>query len=190
MLLYRVFFHDATAKPGHSGSAQYLHKPQGGGRWDNPHLYDAWYLAKSPEAAIGETFGNLATWSTGMFDTGTGARRAMATFEVPDDLAIFDFDDAANLQRIGMRPSAVVIRNTPATQARATDLFNERNPDGSRRWAALQWWSYHSPHWQNLMLWATPTEPAPLTLVDVMHLSLTSPSVAAAAKTLRKISEP
>lgn len=187
MLLYRVFHYDAAAKPGQSGSAEYLHKPQGKSRWDNPHLYDAWYLARSPECAIGETFGNLATWSADMFNTGTpGVRRTLATFEAPDDLAIFDFDDAANLQRLGMRPSTVVIRNAPVTQAHAAALFQERNPDGTRRWAALQWWSFHAPVWHNLMLWSTPTEPAPLALVDVTHLTLATPAVAAAAKTLRR----
>jgi hypothetical protein len=41
MLLYRVFLHDPGAAEGHSGSATYLHRPQGDSRWDNPTLYDA-----------------------------------------------------------------------------------------------------------------------------------------------------
>ena len=73
-----------------------------------------------------------------MFDTGMpGLRRAMAVFSVPDDLAVFNFDDAANLQRVGMRPSDVVIRNKAVTQRRAASLFEERNADGSHRWQGL-----------------------------------------------------
>ena len=60
MLLHRVFLHDPGAAPGKSGHATYLHKPQGAGRWDNPALYDAWYLSPAAEGAVGETLGNLA----------------------------------------------------------------------------------------------------------------------------------
>lgn len=187
MLVYRVCFYDPTAKKGKSGHPEYLHKPQGKSRWDNPDLYDSWYVAMSPEGAIGETFGNLERWTPRMFETGTrGLRRALATFSVPDDLAVFDFDNATNLESIGMRPSEVVIRNTPATQRRAAALFNERNPNGSRRWAALQWWSYHYPRWTNLFLWSTATEAAPLTFRRIDDLDLTSPEIVEAAEALRR----
>lgn len=187
MLVYRVFFFDRSARAGKSGHPLYLHRPQGKGRWDNPDLYDSWYLARSPEGAIGETFGNLERWSSAMFDTGTpGLRRALATFSVPDDLAVFDFDDAANLLDIGMRPSEVVIRNKPATQRRAAALFDERDPAGAHRWQAVQWWSYHHPRWTNLMLWSTADAPAPLTLVTVDGLTVTSPAVAEAAEVLMR----
>ncbi len=35
---------------------------QGAGRFDNPHLYATLYLATTPQAAVGETFANLARW--------------------------------------------------------------------------------------------------------------------------------
>lgn len=187
MLVYRVFFYNPTAKPGQSGHPEYLHKPQGRGRWDNADLYDSWYLAKSPEGAIGETFGDLDRWTPGMFTTGmVDLRRTLATFSVPDDLAVFDFDDPTNLQRISMRPSEVVIRNRPALQRRAAVLFDETNSDGSRAWQALQWWSYHHPRWTNLMLWSTGPAPAPLILKDVTDLTIATPAVVDAADVLRR----
>ncbi|MFS0852543.1 RES domain-containing protein [Microbacterium sp. 179-I 3D4 NHS] len=187
MLVYRVFYHQPNAKPGQNGHPLYLHKPQGRGRWDNTDLYDSWYLAKSPEGAIGETFGDLARWTPRMFDTGTpGVRRALATFTVPDDLALFDFDDPANLLRIGMRPSEVVIRNRPAGQRRAAAIFDEKNPAGARTWQGLQWWSYHRPHWTNLMLWSTTADPAPITLTDITALSFATPAVVDAATALSR----
>jgi len=187
MLVYRVFFHDSGARPGDPGHALHLHRPQGAGRWDNPDLYDAWYFARSPEGAIGEVFDTFAEWHASMFDTGMpGLRRAMAVFSVPDDLAVFNFDDAANLQRIGMRPSDVVIRNKSMTQRRAVTLFKERNADGSHRWQGLQWWSYHHPQWTNLMLWGTRDSPAPLTLRRVEKLELTNIAVEEAARTLMR----
>jgi len=35
---------------------------QGAGRFDNPHLYAALYVAESPSGAVGETFGSSASW--------------------------------------------------------------------------------------------------------------------------------
>lgn len=186
MLVYRVFFYGADAAEGQSGHPSYLYKPQGAGRWDNPDLYDAWYLAKSPEGAVGETFGDLSKWTDSMFDTGTGLRRAMATFSIPDDLSLFDFDDPSNLVRIGMRPSEVVIRNKAARQRRAATLFGERHVNGSRAWQGLQWWSYHRAHWTNIMLWSSTEEQAPLTLTDVQELTLASPAVVDAANVLHR----
>ena len=55
--------HVATAQPGHP---LYIDPVQGHGRWDNPSLSLCRYLATSPEAAIGESFGNFATWSAAM----------------------------------------------------------------------------------------------------------------------------
>lgn len=186
MLVHRVFFWDPNADKAHSGNPLYLHKPQGAGRWDNPDLYDAWYLATSAEGAIGESFGDLETWDEGMFDTGIGMRRALATFQIPDDLALFDFNDPINLVHIGMRPSDVVIRNTPTHQRRAASLFEEKGTDGAPVWRGVQWWSYHHASWTNIMLWSTLTRPAPLTLLRVEDLTLTSPAVVDAAVALHR----
>lgn len=186
MLLHRVFLCDPTAARGKSGHATYLHRPQGAGRWDNPSLYDAWYLSSAAEGAVGETFGNLVSWSANMFEHPSGMHRALATFSVPDDLSIFDFDDSTNLQRLGMRPSQVVIRNKSFTQSKAADLFAETRHDRSRRWSGVSWWSYHRPSWRNVMLWDTADAPVPLTLKDVQPLDLTSMAVIEAARALSK----
>lgn len=186
MLLYRVFLHDKGALPGKSGHATYLHKPQGASRWDNPHLYEAWYLSPVAEGAIGEAFGNIPIWTEDMLEHPTGLRRSLATFSAPDDLSLFDFDDAANLQRVGMRPSQVVIRNKAFTQGKAAALFGERHHDGSSRWAGVRWWSFHRPTWSNVMLWATASAPVPLTLQAVEELELTAISVVEAARVLQR----
>jgi hypothetical protein len=118
-----------------------------------------------------------------MLEHPTGMRRALATFSIPDDLTVFDFDDASNLQHVEMRPSQVIIRNKTFTQSKAAALFSETSLDGARRWSGVSW-SFHRPTWHNLVLWATETEPAHLTLHNVDELSLTSPAITAAARAL------
>lgn len=180
MLLYRVFLHAPSAAPGESGSATYVHRPQGASRWDNPSRYDSWYFSTSPEGAVGETFGNLAQWTDEMFEHPSGLRRALAAFSVSDAVPLFDFDDASNLLAIGMRPSHVVVRNAPYTQGRAASLFDER------KWAGVQWWSFHRPAWTNVMLWAAPTSEAPARLESVDALTLSTPAVVDASRALSR----
>ncbi|WP_425845520.1 RES family NAD+ phosphorylase [Agrococcus sp. TSP3-2-1] len=179
MLLHRVIPYAPDAAAGQSGSAMYVHRPQGASRWDNPELYDAWYFSTSAEGAVGETFGNLAAWTPEMLEHPAGLRRALATFSVPDDLPIFDFDDASNLARIAMRPSQVVIRNAPYTQGKAAALFDEGG------WAGVGWWSFHRPSWSNVMLWSTDRTP-PAALESVEPLDLASPALRDAARALTR----
>jgi RES domain-containing protein len=185
MLLYRVFLHSSAAEPGVSGSATYLHTPQGAGRWDNPHLYSAWYLSTSAEGAIGETFGNLHQWSEAMLQHPSGLRRALATFSLPDDLSLFDLDDPTALLDIGMRPSQVVARNPAYTQKKAAAVFAERGHVG-QRWAGLRWWSFHRPTWTNVALWTTPSSPTQLRLEAVDELSLEAPAMLEASRALAR----
>lgn len=187
MLVYRVFHHQEGAEGGTSGSPLYIHGPQGEGRWDNFESYTAWYLSKSPEGAIGESFGNLPLWRASMFDPGIpGMRKAMAVFSISDDVRIYNFDDASNLLAIGMRPSDVVIRNVPATQARAAKVFGQRNGNGTRRWQGLQWWSYHHPQWTNMMVWQPGGEECKLELRDIVPLDLGAAAVREAAEVLQR----
>lgn len=185
MLLYRVFLHSPAAADGEPGNATHLYMPQGSGRWDNPHLYRVWYLAAAPEGAVGETFGNLAVWSQDMLEHQTGLRRALATFSVPDNLSLFDFDDASSLLEIGMRPSQVVIRNKAYTQGKSAALFAEQH-HGEQKWAGVKWWSFHRPTWTNVMLWSTRAKPAPLKLEKVENLTLLSTAVVEAARALSR----
>lgn len=187
MLLYRVFLHDPAARPGANGHASFLYRPQGAGRWDNPGLYDAWYLSREPEGAVGETFGNIPDWTPSMLQHPDGRlHRALATFSVPDDIPVFDFDDPANLVRLGMRPSRVVVRNKAFTQGKAALVFAERDDAGKRRWAGLGWWSFHRPTWDNIMLWHVPGDAFPLTVMDVAMLTMSSPALIEAARALNR----
>ncbi|WP_168914707.1 RES family NAD+ phosphorylase [Microcella flavibacter] len=182
MLFYRVFIHDAGAAPGKPGHAQYLHRPQTKGRWDNPSLYESWYLSTSPEGAIGETFGNLDYWTKDMFTRPymPSGRMALGVFEIPDDLAVCDLDNPRNLDHYGMRASEVVKRNLPYTQEKAREIFS----DG--RWAGIGWWSYHRPIWSNRLIWGTTAAPAPMTLVDVERLELSHRALISARESLAK----
>ncbi|MDQ2724360.1 MAG: RES domain-containing protein [Actinomycetota bacterium] len=134
--------------PGHPLNAQAAH--QGKGRWDNPTLYTVMYLSASAEAAVGEAFGNLATWSPGMlgFPQIRGSVRSLGTFELNEEAhPVIDLDDTSELAQRGIRPAHVVVRNRPRTQQIAADLFSEG------RWSGIQWWSYHRPQWTAIALW-------------------------------------
>jgi RES domain-containing protein len=150
--LYRVFPHRPAARAGQPGHASYIHPDQGSGRWDNPDLYRAAYLATSPEGAIGETFADVATWRAAMvpFPMLDGARRSLGTYRLDEEAhPLIDLDDARTLLERGMRPSRVVWRNRPATQAFARSVYEEG------RWSGLSWWSMHRPQWTLVCLWDT-----------------------------------
>lgn len=188
MLVYRVFPYLPTAKPGESGGPMYLHRPQGRGRLDNPADYDTWYFGITPETAIGEAFGDLAVWREEMFEFPSlpGARRALGVFEIPDDTAVLDLDDARNLLDRGLRPTQVVARNRPTTQAWALRIFNETGPDGSRRWAGVRWWSFQRPHWTVIALWVTAGAAPIHSCLRVETLTIDHPAVVDAARSLGK----
>jgi len=107
-------------------------------------------------------------------------RMTLGIFEAPDDMGICDLDDANNLLHLGMKPSQVVMRNLPYTQARAADAFAEG------RWAGLGWWSFHRPFWSNRMLWSTASAPAPVTFVNAEPLDLSHRSIISVRATLAK----
>lgn len=188
VIVYRVFVHDASAAVGEPGHALYLHKPQGHGRLDNPRHYDLWYFAVLPEGAIGEVFGNLTDWTDEMFAAPylPGARRALARFEIPDDLDILDLDDAKALLDRGLRPTQIVARSRAITQNWALGIFDEAAQDGSRRWAGVRWWSFQRPQWPVIGLWVPPGGLPSHALLGVDSLDLTHPSVVDAARTLAK----
>lgn len=184
MLLYRVFPYLSTAKIGQPGHPLYEHTPQRGSRVDRPEYY-TWYLARSPEAACGEVFGDLDTWDPSMFLTPflEGGARALATYHLPDDLRLLDLDDPKELLARGLRSTQVVARNLAVTQAWGLAAWNERDPHEvqARRWDAISWWSYHHPGWPIIASWLRPE------LVDLDLLDLQHPAVAEAAKTLRRV---
>lgn len=177
MLLYRVFPHSATAASGQPGHALYLHPSQGYGRFDNPHLYLAWYMASEQSSAVGEAFADLSSWSDAMFDFPTlpGSRKALGVYELPDDLPSVDLDDPPRLVELGVRPSQVVERNRPYTQGLAARIY------ASREYNAIRWWSFHRPQWRVWCLWEI--DPS---VADVQELTLAHPAVKDAAGALAK----
>lgn len=182
MLLYRVFPYLDAAKDGESGSPTYLHRPQGGGRLDNPGVYDVWYFSTIPEAGIAEVFERNPIWRDGMFDypTVTGSRRALGAYRVDDGIGTLDLDDARALLDRGLRPTQVVTRNRPTTQAWALNIWNEG------RWAGVRWWSFHRPHWPIVALWTAPGADCPAEVVEVETLHIGHRSVVDAAASLGK----
>lgn len=188
MLVYRVFPYLDTAPVGTPGHPLYLHRPQGHGRLDNPAHYDTWYFATTPEAAVGETFADLSTWTAGMveFPTLAGARRALGTFEVDDATAVLDLDDARALYKRRLRPTQVIARNRAVTQSWALGVYQEQDSLGVRRWSGIRWWSFHRPHWTVIALWYAPGEPPAHQIVDVGGLHLAHVAVRDAAQSLSK----
>lgn len=180
MLVYRVFPYLDTARQSEPGHPLYEHRPQRGGRIDHPD-YFVWYVARQPEAACGESFGNMARWTDDMFDFPAvpGARRALGTFAFPDDLRICDLDDPMRLVDLGLRPTQVIARNLAVTSDWGHKIWAQRNPaiDGTR-WRAVQWWSFHRPNWTVLASWERPE------FVSAEPLELTHPAIVDAAAAL------
>jgi hypothetical protein len=148
--LYRVFPRVPRARLGQPGHGLYIHPDQGAGRWDNPDLYRAGYFAASPEGAVGETFAGISTWRAAMlaFPALDKGVRVLGTYRIDEEAhPLLDLDDARNLVDRGVRPSHVVWRNRPATQAVARTAHEEG------RWSGLSWWSMHRPQWSLVCLW-------------------------------------
>lgn len=170
------------AKSGEPGSATYLHRPQGRNRLDNPAAYDAWYFGLTPEAAVGEVFGDFAAWNDDMFGLPglPGGRKVLGRYEVDDGIGVLDLDDAKALLGRGLRPTQVVARTRRVTQAWGLDIYKEGG------WAGVRWWSFQRPHWTVHCLWVPVGEPCPATFVDFEPLDLTHRPVLDAARSLGK----
>lgn len=151
MQLYRVFPHVPRARPGQAGHGLHVHPDQTKNRWDNADLYRAGYFATSPEGAVAEVFANVGAWGAAMlpFPALDGATRALGRYRFDEEAhPLLDLDDARTLLDRGLRPSRVVWRNRPATQAIARAIH------GEGRWSGVTWWSIHRPQWTLVCLWA------------------------------------
>ena len=106
MLAYRVIPYSPSAAAGEPGHPLYERRPQQGGRIDHPD-YHVWYLGRRPEVAVGETFGNLASWDASMFEVPflPGGRRALAVLRLPDELRILD----RTFERMGVGAAGSVL---------------------------------------------------------------------------------
>ena len=191
MELFRVTAHDPRADEGQPGHPRYIYPLQTIGRWDNADIYRAIYLAHTPEGAIGEAFGNLASWGDAMFETPylPSARRALVTFSAPDDLPLLDLDNADELAVRALRPSQIVIPNPPFTQAIAKMAYHEMAAPGKRRYSGITWWSRQYPGWSNVMLWFPIDVEPKLEVIAIDHLTMAHPAVVAAAKVLPRKAE-
>lgn len=150
MLLYRVFPYAERAGPDQPGHPLYAYPKQGAGRWDNPDRYLARYLSTSPEAAVGEAFAHLSTWTPAMLVVPAlpDAQRRIGVFRFDEATnPLLDLDDAGALYERHLRPTDIVVRNRPRTQKIAAAIFDEG------RWAGVKWWSYHRPQWTVVALW-------------------------------------
>jgi hypothetical protein len=179
--LHRVLPYLESAAAGAPGHPLHIPASTGANRVDNPDIYDALYLGDSPLCAVAEAFGWAPRWSAGLL-RGTpslpGSVRALISYDLDQDAAVCDLDDADRLSRLGLRPSRVVTPNRSITQAWARELFD------TREFAGARWWSYYNPDWGSVGLWDT----AALTVIDVSVLSAGHPMfVAAAAEIVRVI---
>ena len=178
MLLYRVApVLDGVVDPGEPGHPLYVHPHQGAGRWDNPDLYLAMYVASEPTSAVGERSPTCSRWYADMlpFPVLPGAERRLITYQLDEDAhPLLDLDDAKALADRNLRPTEVAIRNRPRTQQIARRIHAEE------RWAGISWWSTHRPQWRVHVLWT-----AELEVMRVEGLP-GHPSVLDAARTLDK----
>jgi hypothetical protein len=168
VLLYRVFPYLPAARRGEPGHPLYVHPAQGKGRWDNPGSYLAWYMAQEPASAVGEAFADVPAWRDEMFAFPQipGAERALGIYRLADDLPYVDLDDARTLVERAMRPTQVIERNRPYTQAKALEIFEER------RWNGIRWWSFHRPQWRVWCLWDIAPKCEGVEDLDVSHVAV------------------
>jgi hypothetical protein len=180
VILYRIFPYDRNAAPSERGGALFVPPPSGLGRIDNPDLYDVLYVTKVAEAAVAEVFGRLAVWRPETFVHASGLPYALARYEAPDDLSVFDLNDVEALRSLGIaKPTDVVTRDRAKTQAWAGAIF------ASRRHCGAEWWSYYDPEWAVLGLW----DPSKLAIKDDPYVITSTSEVVlnAAACIVRQI---
>jgi len=191
---YRVAHVDMaweSAKPDltYNGHPLYIHRPgQGAGRFDLPAHYLGLYVARQPQAAVGEVFQDLASWPS---DEITRARvvdgetfvRCLVALEIESEF--IDLDDPAKLDQMGWRPSDVVNKDRSKTQELALDQWLRRGDHGK---AGFTWWSSARPAWTVAMAWTDPAVPTfpNISIVDLQPLHSTHPAVVGAATVLKR----
>ena len=176
--LYRVFPYLAAAPRNQPGGALYL-PPQGGGRLDNPSAYSVLYLSDHQAGAIAEAFGRFPEWTAGILAGSPGlpgSARALARYQLAEDLRICNLDDPERLLALRLRPSDVVSRDYAHTRAWALRVHHEK------RWGGVRWWSYYDPQWASFGIW----DAGSLALADVTPLTLSSPALLEASRTIAR----
>jgi RES domain len=148
-MLYRMFPWSPAAGPTDPGGP--LHAPrfdQGEGRHDNPEVYGALYLSRTPTSPVAEF---LREYVGRPLDLGKllegGSRAALAVVDESDLAEVLDLDEPANLVARELRPSGVATRARKRTQRQALDLYREGL-------AGFEWWSTIEASWINVTLFA------------------------------------
>lgn len=175
MRLFRIHPWIAGTRDTDPYGALFIPPGQGAGRWDNPDLYALRYFAHTPEGAVAETFGHLATWSTAMFRVpgNEEATRALSTYELPDAARLAELADPEVLHALGIRRvTEVTERNKRRTQRLAARLFD------SGAWDGITWWSYYHPSITLSATWMTEN----VTCVSTQPLCLDDAAVQAASQ--------
>jgi hypothetical protein len=174
--LFRVLPYDVNAAPDERGGVFYR-SGTSAGRVANPDLYRELYLGRAREGAIAESLGRLPIWHPSDFVHASGHRMALAEYELPDAVRIFDLDDVDALRSIGiLRPGEIVTRDRAKTRAWARAIFER-----SSEYAGAAWWSSYNPDWTSIGLW----DISDLQLVSVPEpLGTEHPIVRSAAATI------
>ena len=138
---------------------------EGGGRLDNPDLYSVLYASSSPAGAIAEAFGRFPEWNKAILESSPslpGSVRAIARYQLSGRAPVCDLDDPAQLVRLSLRPSEVVVRDYTRTRAWARRIYEQR------KWAGVQWWSYYNSDWTSFGLWDI--SKLSVSQVNILHL--------------------
>lgn len=177
-VLHRVFPYVANAAASEPGGALYV-PSQGGGRVDNPGIYSVLYLSDSPAGAIAEAFGRFPEWTEAILEgppSLPGSARALARFDLPDDVPVCNLDDPALLQTLGLRPSDIVSRDYARSRAWARTIYEQG------KWPGVRWWSYYDSQWASFGLWNI----SRLRLKKVKLLRLDEPAFVEASRTIAR----
>jgi hypothetical protein len=145
--LYRVFDWTASPTAKNGGPRFVAREREGAGRHDNPSTYGAWYCTRAAAAAVAETIQSFRgqTISGDDFERPNGRRKALATFQLDDNVRVVDLDDPNKLAARRLRPSQIATLTRATTQRVAAALFRE----GA---AGLSWWSTLDVDWTNVTL--------------------------------------
>lgn len=181
MTLWRAFPWDLRAAPGAPFSPGHLPEQSGQGRFDLPSTTgaSAWYLAESPEHAIGEKLQHLRNRSLHddfLFER--GRRLAVCAAELADDVVLADLCDPGELARRALPPDRLAYRDRAVTQAIARDL----HPDEAL--AGFRWWSALFGEWHTVVLFSDRMAEGALAFGEPGALELDSVAVVAAADAL------
>lgn len=178
--LYRIIPYVAGAKKGTQGHPLFFPENKGVHRVDNQGHYQVSYFASDGSCAFAEKFAYLKEWNEMTLRPDRSmpnSRWALISYEIDTSAPIFDMDDAANLLKLGVRPSHVVTLDRVVTQAWALKVFK------NKKFSGISWWSYFNSEWSVFGIWRLEG----LSVKKVEILTLKHPVVAPAAEVTNKL---